>query len=86
MKLEKKTKHKVKSDPDIKTTCQKIAYPEGSNNLGQPHEAKWIHDLPTCPKSVDDLFPPIIWIFTEDKGDDIKSRLPFKTFSTLSDI
>ena len=28
-------------------------------------------------------FPPIIWIFTEGEGDGIKSRLPFKTFSTL---
>ena len=27
-------------------------------------------------------FPPIIWIFTE--GDGIKSRLPFKIFSTLT--
>ena len=26
-------------------------------------------------------FPPMIWIFT--KGDGIKSRLPFKIFSTL---
>ena len=30
-------------------------------------------------------FPPIIWIFTEgNKGDGIKSRLPFKIFSTLN--
>ena len=28
-------------------------------------------------------FPPIIWIFTEGVGDGIKSRLPFKIFSTL---
>ena len=27
--------------------------------------------------------PPIIWIFTEGEGDGMKSRLPFKTFSTL---
>ena len=27
--------------------------------------------------------PPIIWIFTEGEGDEIKSRLPFKIFSTL---
>ena len=29
-------------------------------------------------------FPPIIWIFTESEGDGIKSRLPFKVFSTLT--
>ena len=28
-------------------------------------------------------FPPLIWIFTEDEGDGIESRLPFKKFSTL---
>jgi hypothetical protein len=28
-------------------------------------------------------FLPIFWIFTEDEGDEIKSRLPFKIFSTL---
>ena len=35
--------------------------------------------LPFCHKQT---FPPIIWIFTE--GDEIKSRLPFKIFSTLA--
>ena len=29
-------------------------------------------------------FLPIIWIFTEDEGDGIESRLPFKIFSTLT--
>ena len=29
-------------------------------------------------------FPHIIWIFTEGEGDGIKSRAPFKIFSTLS--
>ena len=28
-------------------------------------------------------FQPIIWIFTDSEGDGIKSRLPFKIFSTL---
>ena len=28
-------------------------------------------------------FPPLIWIFTEDEGDGIESRLSFKIFSTL---
>ena len=28
-------------------------------------------------------FPPLIWMFTEGEGDGIKSRLPFKIFSTL---
>ena len=31
-------------------------------------------------------FPPIIWIFTEDEGDEIKCRLPFKIFFTRPDI
>ena len=31
-------------------------------------------------------FPPIIWIFTEDEGDGIESRLLFKSFSTLDAI
>ena len=29
-------------------------------------------------------FPLIIWIFTEGEEDGIKSRLPYKTFSTLN--
>ena len=29
-------------------------------------------------------FLPIIWIFTEGEGDEIKSRLPLKMFSTLT--
>ena len=35
------------------------------------------------PLYLNQIFPPIIWIFTEHEGDGIKSRLPFKTFSTL---
>ena len=31
-------------------------------------------------------FPPIILIFTEGVGDGIKSRLPFKIFSTLRNL
>ena len=31
-------------------------------------------------------FPSMIWIFTEGEGDGIKSRLPFKIFSTLLKI
>ena len=29
-------------------------------------------------------FPPIIWIFTEGKGDEIESRLPYKNLSALN--
>ena len=29
------------------------------------------------------IFPPIIWIFTEGEGDGIESRLSSKIFSTL---
>ena len=32
---------------------------------------------------LEDLFPPIIWIFTEGEGDGIQSRLSFQIFSTL---
>ena len=35
------------------------------------------------PLHLKQTFPPIIWIFTEGEGDGIKSRLPFKIFSTL---
>ena len=36
------------------------------------------------PLHLKQTFPPIIWIFTEGEGDGIKSRLPFKIFSTLT--
>ena len=36
------------------------------------------------PLNVKQTFPPIIWVFTEDEG--IKTRLPFKIFSTLIHI
>ena len=36
------------------------------------------------PLHLKQTFPPIIWIFTEGKGDGIGPRLPFKIFSTLS--
>ena len=32
------------------------------------------------------IFPPSIWIFTEYKGDRIKSRQPSKIFSTLKHV
>ena len=35
------------------------------------------------PLNLKQTFPPMIWIFTEGEGDGIKSRLPFKIFSTL---
>ena len=35
------------------------------------------------PLHLKEAFPPIIWILTEGEGDGIKSRLPFKIFSTL---
>ena len=35
------------------------------------------------PLHLSQIFPPIIWIFTEDEGDGIKSLLFFKIFSTL---
>ena len=36
------------------------------------------------PLHLKQIFPPIIWIFTEGGGDMIESWLPFKIFSTLS--
>ena len=38
------------------------------------------------PLHLKQTFLPIIWIFTKGEGDAIKSRLPFKTFSTLQDV
>ena len=35
------------------------------------------------PLHLKQTFLPIIWIFAEGEGDGIKSRLPFKIFSTL---
>ena len=35
------------------------------------------------PLQLKETFPPKIWIFTKSEGDGIKSRLPFKIFSTL---
>ena len=35
------------------------------------------------PLHLNQIFPPIIWIFIEGEGDGIESRLPFKIFSTL---
>ena len=35
------------------------------------------------PLHLNQTFPPIIWVFTEGEGDGMKSRLPFKIFSTL---
>ena len=35
------------------------------------------------PLHVKQIFPPIMWIFTEGEGDGIESRVPFKIFSNL---
>ena len=35
------------------------------------------------PLGLKQTFSAIIWIFTEEEGDEIESRLPFKIFSTL---
>ena len=36
------------------------------------------------PLHLKDTFPLMIWIFIEDEGDGIESRLPFKIVSTLA--
>ena len=59
--------------------------------LGDVNKLFVFKSLLTTPSNVLPLhlkqtFPPIIWIFTEDEGDGIKSRLPFKIFSTLLKI
>ena len=36
------------------------------------------------PLHLKQTFPPIVWIFTEDQGDGLESRLSFKIFSTLA--
>ena len=38
------------------------------------------------PLHLKQTFPPILWIFTESGGDEIKSRLPYKIYSTLLSI
>ena len=38
------------------------------------------------PLRLKQIFPHIIWICTEDEGDEIDSRLPFKIFSTLPNL
>ena len=44
-----------------------------------------VDNAPQClPLYLEQIFPPVIWIFTEGEGDGIKSRLPFKIFSTLT--
>ena len=42
-----------------------------------------VHCRNVLPLHLNPAFLPIIWIFTEVEGDGIKSRLPFKIFSTL---
>ena len=56
--------------------------------LGDVNKLFVFKSLLTMPSNVLPLhlkqtFPPMIWIFTEGEGDGIKSRLPFKIFSTL---
>ena len=56
--------------------------------LGDVNKRFVFKSLLTTPSNVLPLhlkqtFPPIIWIFTETEGDWIKSRLPFKIYSTL---
>ena len=45
----------------------------------------WQRPAMFCTLHLKETFPPIIWIFIEGEGDEIKSKLPFKIFSTLSD-
>ena len=35
------------------------------------------------PSHLKQIFPPMIWIFTEGEGDGIESKLPFKISFTL---
>ena len=57
--------------------------------VGDVNKLFFFKSLLTMPSNVLPLhlkqtFLPIIWIFTEGEGDRIKSRLPIKTFSTLT--
>ena len=57
--------------------------------LGDVNKLFFIKSLMIMPSNIlllhlKQIFPSIIWIFTEGEGNEIKSRLPFKTFSTLS--
>ena len=57
--------------------------------LGDVNKLFVFNSIVTMPSNVlpfhlKQTFPPLIWIFTEDEGDEIESRLPFKIFSTLT--
>ena len=59
------------------------------NIAGWFQQIFWFKSLLTMPSNVlplqlKQIFPPIIWIFTEGKGDGFESRLPLKMFSTLT--
>ena len=61
---------------------------KGKTLLGDVNKLFVFKSLLTMPSNVLPLhlkqtFPPIIWIFTEGESDGIKSRLPFKFFSSL---
>ena len=60
----------------------------GKTLLGDVNKLFVVKSLLTTPSNVlpvhlKQTFPPIIWIFTEGESDGIKSRQPFKIFSTL---
>ena len=61
---------------------------KGKTLQGDVNKLFVFKSLLTMPSNVMSLylkqtFPPIIRIFTEGEGDEIKSRLPFKIFSAL---
>ena len=64
---------------------------KGKTLLGDVNKLLVFKSLLTTPSNVlplhlKETFPPIIWIFHEGEGDGIYSRLPFKIFSTLTEI
>ena len=56
------------------------------DSIPSPSPSKSLLTSPSngLPLHLKQTFLPIIWIFTEVEGDGIKSRLPFKIFSTLN--
>ena len=56
-----------------------------NNALCDPQNTKSLLTMPSnvLPLRLKQTFLPIILIFTEREGDEIKSSLPFKIFSTL---
>ena len=73
----------------IKIICRNVCLKcKGKTLLGDVHKLfvfkNFVYNVQHCfAFTLKQTFPHRIWIFIEGEGDGIKSRLPFKFFSTL---